>query len=159
MAVLAAMAVGSTILGGIASKNSYKIQKYQAQTNAKLAAMKGKETAMNLSMEFNKSMASDMVMAAAQGRRGGSVEAIASAAEKQYNWDVDYAKFSAKLQESGFTSQASQYGMAGKQSLLGSFVKAAGQAGNYMSQASAIGGSTKPKDSGTLYEGGASGWY
>jgi len=111
------MAAGSALTSMAASYAKgaeYKIQQYQAETNAKIAAMQGRKTAMDLSSAFNKSMASDVVMAAAQGRRGGSVQAVAGAAEKQFNWDVDFAAMSANIQETGYLGQAEQYGMAGK---------------------------------------------
>ena len=81
--------------------------------------MQGEADALQLQRQFNQTMASNTVMAAAQGRSGGSVEGIAQAAEQQYNWDADFTKLSAQLQESGYQSQAQQYGNAASSALVG----------------------------------------
>lgn len=115
-------AIGSVIAGiggAYAESQSYQIKKYQAQTNAKIAKMQGEASSLMLQQQFNKQMASNVVMAAAQGRRGGSVEQIGMAAEQQLNWDQDFAKLSAQIEESGYMSQAKQYGMAASSALLG----------------------------------------
>ena len=109
----------SGIGGAFADSQSYKIKKYQAQTRAKIAKMQGEADSLMLQRQFNKTMASNTVMAAAQGRSGGSVEGIAQAAEQQYNWDADFTKLSAQLQESGYQSQAQQYGNAASSALVG----------------------------------------
>ena len=151
------LAAASSFMGSIAASNSMKVQKYQSETQAKIAKLNGKATALNLTNDFNKSMASDAVMAAAQGRSGGSVAGIARAAEAQYNWDVDFAELSAKIQESGYTAQAAQYGMGARQTLLGGALGAVGGAATtYYDTMGKIGGSTRPKTTGfTTYEGGA----
>ncbi len=156
MAVLALAAMaGTKMLGSIAASNSMKVQKYQAETRAKIAKLNGKATALNLTNDFNKSMASDAVIAAAQGRSGGSVAGIARAAEAQYNWDVDFAELSAQIQESGYTAQATQYGMASKQTLLGGALGAIGGAATtYYDTMGKIGGSTKTTGF-TTHKGGA----
>ncbi len=151
----------SNILGSISGYYGAKAQKYQAETSAKLAKMQGKNTALNLSQDYNRARASDVVMAAAQNRRGGSVAGIARAAEEQYVWDVDFADFSAKLQEMGYQSQATQYGLAAKQTLLGGTIGAIGGAGlTAYSNMSAIGGSTQPATSSNYYSSiGTSGYF
>ncbi len=114
--------VGSIITGiggAYAKSQSYKVQKYQAETRAKIAKMQGKADALQLQRQFNQTMASNTVMAAAQGRRGGSVEQIGMAAEQQFNWDADFTKLSAQIEESGYRAQASQYGMAAGTALMG----------------------------------------
>lgn len=126
-------AIGSTISGigsAYAQSQSYKIKKYQAQTRAKMAKMEGEASALMLQQQFNKQMASNAVMAAAQGRSGGSVEGIATAAAQQLNWDQDFTKLSAEIEESGYQAQARQYGMAASSSLLGGTLDAVG--GGYM---------------------------
>ena len=152
---LAGMAA-SSMIGSIAASNSMKAQKYQSETRAKIAKMNGKATALNLTEDYNRGRASDIVMAAAQGRSGGSVAGIARAAEAQYNWDVDFAELSAQIQETGHTAQAQQYGVASTQTLLGGAMKSFGGAAlNYYDTMGKIGGSTK-KDTGfTTHKGGA----
>ena len=147
----------SDVLGSISGYYGSKAQKYQAQTNAKIVKMQGKATALNLTEQYNKSRASDVVMAAAQGRRGGSVEGIARAAEAQYNWDMDFAEMSAQIQELGYSAQAQQYDVGATQSLLGGAIGAIGGAATtYYDTMGKIGGSTKPKTTGfTTHEGGA----
>ena len=78
-----------------------RIQKANAKTQAAQASLNGAVYGMQLEASFNKSMASDVVMAASQHRRGGSVEAIAQAATKQFNWDMDFAEMSTEIQMMG----------------------------------------------------------
>ncbi len=125
-------AIGSAITGigsAFADSQSYKIKKYQSQTNAKIAKMKGEADSLQLQRQFNKTMASNAVMAAAQGRRGVSVEGVAQAAQQQLNWDQDFTKLSAEIEESGYQSQAAQYGKAASASLLGGSIGAITGAG------------------------------
>lgn len=115
-------AVGSVISGiggAYAESQSYKIKKYQAQTRAKIAKMEGEASSLMLQRQFNKQMASDVVMAAAQGRSGPSVTGIARAAAQQLNWDQDFTKLSAEIEEKGYQSQVAQYGRAAGAALLG----------------------------------------
>ena len=120
----------SGIGGAYAQSQSYQIKKYQAQTRAKIAKMEGEAAALQMQQQFNKQMASNAVMAAAQGRSGGSVEQIGMAAQQQYNWDADFTKLSAQIEESGHRSQATQYGRAASTSLIGGTLDAIG--GGYM---------------------------
>jgi len=78
-----------------------RIEKANAKVQAAQTKMQGNLYGMNLQKNFNKSMASDVVMAASQHRRGGSVEAMARAAEKQFNWDMDFAELSTEIQMMG----------------------------------------------------------
>ncbi len=114
-----AMMAGSAILGatqayfgGKAAESQYNIKRIQAKTQERIARFNGKITAMNMTYAFNKSRASDVVMAAAQNRRGGSVAAVASASEAQYNWDLDLAAMGTKLEEMGYQSNATEYAAA-----------------------------------------------
>ena len=114
--------IGSVITGigsAYAQSSQYKIQQIQAKQKAEVAKMQGEADSLNLLRDFNKTMASNIVMAAAQGRSGGSVEQIASAAEAQYNWDADFTKLSAEIQAGGYQAQAAQYGIAGTQAMVG----------------------------------------
>jgi len=81
-----------------------RIQKANAKTQAAQASLNGAVYGMQLEANFNKSMASDVVMAASQHRRGGSVEAIAQAATKQFNWDMDFANMSTEIQMMGLNA-------------------------------------------------------
>ncbi len=160
LAGLAIASVASSALGSIAGSYGAKAQKYQAETNAKIAKMQGKNVALSLSQEYNKSRASDVVMAAAQNRRGGSVEGIARASEQQYNWDVDYAEMSANLQESGLEAQAKQYDIASKQTLLGGALGAVAQGANYYDTMGKIGGSSQPATASKKWSSiGTSGYF
>lgn len=117
-----ASAIGSAITGiasAYAQSASYDIQKYQAQTQAKIAKMQGEADALAMNRALNKTLATNTVMAAAQGRSGGSVDQMASAATQQFNWDADFAKMSAKIEEQGYKAQARQYGNASSASLIG----------------------------------------
>ena len=113
----------ASIISGIGSAYAqsaqYDVQKYQAQTRAKMAKMQGEADALQLQRQFNQTMASNVVMAAAQGRSGGSVEQIGMAAQQQFNWDADFTRLSAQLQESGYQAQAAQYGAAASTALIG----------------------------------------
>jgi len=113
----------SSIAAGIGSafakSSQYDIQKIQAKTRAKIAKMQGEADALNLQRQFNQTMASNVVMAAAQGRSGGSVEQMARAGEEQYRWDADFTRLSAQIQESGYQAQATQYGAAASTALIG----------------------------------------
>mgnify|MGYP000503973946 FL=1 len=122
--------VVSGIGGAFAESQSYKIKKYQAQTRAKISKMQGEADSLMLQRQFNKTMASNTVMAAAQGRSGGSVEGIATAAQQQLNWDQDFTKLSAEIEEKGYQAQATQYGKAAGASLIGGSLGAV--TGGYM---------------------------
>jgi len=78
-----------------------RIQKANAKVQSAQASMQGALYGMQLEAKFNKAMASDAVMAASQHRRGGSVQAIAQAATKQFNWDMDFAEMSTEIQMMG----------------------------------------------------------
>ena len=95
-------------------ESQYNIKRIQAKKQKRIAQFNGKITTMNMTQAFNKSRASDVVMAAAQNRRGGSVAAIASASEAQYNWDLDLAAMGTKLEEMGYQANAANYKAAGE---------------------------------------------
>lgn len=127
------MAINNTTAGTIGSigsgisalgaayiqSTSLEIQQIQAKTAAKQAEIMGKSYALELSKRFNKTQATNAVVAAAQGRSGGSVNAIASAAQEQYNWDSMYSSISSGMTVRSMEEQASQYGAAAKTSLIG----------------------------------------
>lgn len=75
-----------------------KTQKSSAQLAASRARLQGKLQVIGMRSNFNKTMATNAVIAAAQGRSGGSVAQIASAAEKQLDWDIDLAKMDSEIQ-------------------------------------------------------------
>jgi len=114
--------IGSIVagIGGAFAKSvQYDVQKMQAKTRAKIAKMQGEADALTLQRQFNQTMASNVVVAAAQGRTGESVAGISRAAEKQFRWDADFTRLSAQIQESGYQVQATQYGIAGRTALIG----------------------------------------
>ena len=120
-------AIGSIFSGigsAYAQSVSYDIQKIQARTAAKIAKMQGEADSLAMHRQLNKTLASNTVMAAAQGRSGGSVEGIASAATQQYNWDADFDKLSAEIEQGGYESQAAQYGAAASTALIGGSLSA-----------------------------------
>ena len=82
-------------------KSQLKIQRANAGVAAAQAKLNGQVYGMQLEANFNRAMASDVVMAASQHRRGGSVQAIAQAATKQFNWDLDFAEMSTEIQMLG----------------------------------------------------------
>lgn len=105
-----AMASGALSMGEKAKAESQgKIIQMKRTSDLKaqgrIAGLQADYTAANLKREFNRTMASNAVIAAAQGRSGGSVEQIASAAEAQYNWDADFSQLSAEYQELGINAQ------------------------------------------------------
>lgn len=125
---------------------SYKVQSMQAGTSARMARLQGDRDALSLIQQFNKSMASDTVMAAAQGRSGGSVSAIASASEAQFNWDSDFTELSAKIREEGYLAQKKQAEIASDYAMIGGITSALTGAGaSAASSLYSIGGSTKPQ--------------
>ncbi len=83
------------------AKAQAKIDIANMKVHAKQAELQGAVYGMQLTQSFNKSMASDVVMAASQNRRGGSVAAIASASESQFNWDIDFAELSTEIKMTG----------------------------------------------------------
>ena len=93
------------IVGAIGASNQKKSQLKIQRANAGVAAanakLNGQVYGMQLEANFNRAMASDVVMAASQHRRGGSVQAIAQAATKQFNWDLDFAEMSTEIQMLG----------------------------------------------------------
>jgi hypothetical protein len=122
--------------------------------------MNAKNTALKLNEDYNKQMASNMVIAAAQNRRGGSVQGMASAAESEYEWDLAYAAFEGDLNYLNRMSEADSAGRAadaagiGARTSLGMGLLNAGIAG-YQAQAmenqigGKSGGKTTTKNSGT----------
>jgi len=80
---------------------SYTMKARSLKAAKSSAKLNGKITALNLNTYFNDTMANQAVMNAAQGRRGATVEAIASAAETQYNWDLDYSELSTEYEIHG----------------------------------------------------------
>ena len=121
--VMAGIGAVGSIASGIgssyASSAQYKIAKSQASVNAKIAKVQGEADALNLLRQFNQTQASNVVMAAAQGRSGGSVSAVASAARTQYQWDADFTKLSSQIQQVGYKGQEAQYSLASKQAMIG----------------------------------------
>jgi len=111
--------IAAGIGGAYVKSVQYDIQKMEAKTRAKIAKMQGEADALTLRRQFNQTMASNVVMAAAQGRIGESVMGIARAAEAQFRWDADFTRLSAQIQESGYQAQAAQYGLAGRTALIG----------------------------------------
>ena len=93
------------IVGAIGAANQkesqLRIQKANAKVQSAQAGLNGAVYGMQLEANFNKAMASDVVMAASQHRRGGSVAAIAQAATKQFNWDMDFAEMSTEINMMG----------------------------------------------------------
>jgi len=145
-------AIGSTIssLSGIYMQGvqneiagyNRDIERYRAKTNAAIAKVQGKQTALALNNAFNKTMASNAVLSAAQMRRGGSVTQIANAAEDQYNWDLDFADMSNKIQEIGLDALASykQYTPSMGETMAGGVGKAMAPLQSYTQNMSLIGG-------------------
>lgn len=121
--------IGSAISGigsAYAQKAQYDIEAMNAKANARVAKIQGEADSLQLLKDFNKTMASNAVISAAQGRSGGSVTQIAQAAEAQYNWDSDFTKLSAQIQSSGYIAQAEQKKIAGKQAFIGGSLSSIG---------------------------------
>lgn len=92
--------------GTKAAASQYKVEQYKYETDAKIAKMNSKNVALQLSRDFNNTMASNAVIAAAQGRSGATAEAVGRAAETQYNWDINFAELSRDIQSRGLESMA-----------------------------------------------------
>lgn len=138
----------ASIGASIARSAAYDVERINAKTNAKIAALQGKADVLSLKRQFNKSMASNAVIGAAQGRRGGSVAQIASAAESQFNWDANFVKMQADMQESGFNAQAEQLKIASDSALVGGTLKSiSSTATNIGTSLYSIGKSTKKEES------------
>ena len=161
----------STFNASISQSAGYDVQSTQARTQAKFAQLQGKANGLELLKRYNQSAGQDAVIAAAQGRSGGSVEAMASSASNQFDWDKAFNDISTQVRVQGYQSQADQYALASKAALIGGAVSAitgvgidsakslysiGGSTSDSASQAGSIGGSS---NDGTLYKGGASGWY
>ena len=142
--------VGSAIAGigsAYAQSTQYKIQEMQARTNEALSKMQGNKASLDLLKDFNKTMASNAVISAAQGRTGPTVSAVSSAAESQYNWDSDFTKLSSDIEAKGYSAQAKQYDIASTTSLIGGALSSIGGASSNVGyNLYSIGGSTKGKE-------------
>lgn len=101
-----AIQVAQSYFGAKAAASEAKITQYKYEVDSKLAKMNSNKIALDLTRQFNNTMASNAVIAAAQGRSGGSVEAIGRAATAGYNWDVDFAELSRDIQTKGLDSMA-----------------------------------------------------
>ncbi len=139
LAIAGGMQIASSILGATSGYYGSKIQKYQAETNAKLAEMQGKADGLSLASSYNKTQATNAVVSAAQNRRGGSVTAISDAAESGYEFDLQMVELGAYMQTSGYETNAQMAKLSGKQSIFSGLLGAAQTASNIYS----IGGSTK----------------
>lgn len=84
---------------------SYTAKARGLKTDQKKAKLAGKQTALQLNSYFNESMANQVVMSAAQGRRGGSAQAVGEAATAQYNWDLDYTELATQVEISGLKAE------------------------------------------------------
>lgn len=89
------------------AESAARIDTANLKVNAAQAKLEGAVYGMNLSKNFNQAMGSDAVMAASQGRRGGSVQAIADASLKQYNWDMDFAEMGTEIRQKGYNANIS----------------------------------------------------
>ena len=118
-----------TLLQTIGSANqqasSIKIQEANLGVQAKVSEMEGKAYGMNLQADFNKAMASDAVIAASQMRKGGSVTAISDAAERQFNWDIDYAKFATDIKMKGYNADMNALKTASNTAMTAGYTSAA----------------------------------
>ena len=133
------MAVAFAALAGLQAIQSYssakvaaaghKVQQFKYETDSKLAKMNSNNVALQLSRQFNNTMASNAVMAAAQGRSGATVEAVGRAAEAQYNWDMDFAELSRDIQTRGIDAMATSSKMAAKTSSDAALTNMLGSAG------------------------------
>lgn len=138
----------SSIGASLARSAAFDVQKINAQTNSMIAELQGKADVLSLKRQFNKAMASNAVIGAAQGRRGGSVAQIASAAESQYNWDANFVKMQADMQISGFDAQAEQFKIASGTAATSGTLSAIGStATNVGTSLYSIGKSTKKEES------------
>jgi len=147
---MAAYGITTSAITGIGSayaqKISYDIAAINAKTKAKVAKVQGEADALTMLREFNKSQARDAVMAAAQGRSGGSVSKIANAAEEQLNWDTMFAKLSTGISVDSMLSQSAQMRAAGTQAFIGgSLASISSSAMKTATSLYSIGGSTKDK--------------
>ena len=89
-------------------------------------------------------IASNAVMAAAQGRRGPTVTAVGSAAQAQYNWDVEFSELSRDIQTKGLDSMALSASKAAQTTSDSAMSSMLGSAISSYAQYSMIGASTKP---------------
>lgn len=98
--------LAQSFFGAKAAASEAKITQYKYEVDSKLAKMNSNKVALELTRQFNNTMASNAVMAAAQGRRGGSVDAIGRAATAGYNWDINFAELSRDIQTKGLDAMA-----------------------------------------------------
>jgi len=90
-------------------ESAYRIQAAQAKTAASIAKMNATSTAYTLERNFNQRMASNAVISASQGRRGGSVTAIANAAQAELNWDLEFTKLGGDLSYMNRLAEVTSY--------------------------------------------------
>ena len=105
-------------------KAQLRIEKANTKVQAAQSKMIGEYNAMKMTQSFNRAMSSDVVMAAAQHRKGGSVTAMASAAERQFNWDIDFAKASSEIQQAGLRANLESLDRAANNTLSEGIVNA-----------------------------------
>ena len=96
-------------MGSIAQAESFKAQAGQADTSAKLAGLQGKYDALNLGINYNRTQSANVITSVAQGRRGGSVDAVNDASANQYNWDLAYSELSTDIAVMGYEEQGRQF--------------------------------------------------
>ena len=142
---ISAIAGGVSAIGSAwASSSAYKVKEIETEMAARAAKLQGAADILSLQQNFNKTMASNAVMGAAQGRRGGSVDAVASAAEAKFNWDSDFTEISANIRANGYDAQAAQYDIAASQAFIGGSISAiSGSALDMAEDLYSIGSSSK----------------
>ena len=107
----------STYKAGQANQGLYKDRARTNEESARLIELQGGEDSLNRIKSFNNTMASNAVMAAAQGRSSGSgsIDAMAKESVSQYEWDRDYSELSTEYETRGADIAASDAKLAGIQ--------------------------------------------
>ncbi len=88
------------------NQSQFELQKSIARTQGKIAEFNAKTFSLGLTEDYNRQMASDVVVAAAQNRRGATVQSMANSAEDQLAWDISYAELEGQMQASGKNIEA-----------------------------------------------------
>jgi hypothetical protein len=137
------LSVAQSYFGAKAAASQYKIQEEEAKVAAARAKLQGSADALQLIRQYNSTQASNAVMAAAQGRSGESVSAVARAATSQLNWDMTFMKLSNDMSYASAIANAEGYATAYKTAKSGAIATAGASLVSGATKLYSIGGSTK----------------
>ena len=123
---LAMMAAGAQVAGAVTQSlagyqagmiNSQLLEDKAAQLerSTKFMQLEADNTALQLTQNYNTTLANNIVMSAVQGRSGGSVDAVAEESNRDFMFDQEMVELSTKFEQAGAKIQASDARLAALQ--------------------------------------------